>query len=87
MTMGLSMPLWMLIVYRGLGIATFVAGVVTLITGTIRHSYSFAVVLAMPLFFLNNRSRGSASMNSAIGSNPSSKGNGGRGCRSLFSFT
>ncbi|MBB6283511.1 hypothetical protein [Geobacillus subterraneus] len=52
--MGPSMPLWMLIVYWGLGIATFIAGVVALIAGTVRRLYSLAAVIAVPLFFLNN---------------------------------
>lgn len=54
MTMGPSMPVWMLIVYWGLGVATFIAGVAALMAGTIRRSYSLAVVIAVPLFFLNN---------------------------------
>lgn len=48
------MPLWMSIVYWAIGIDTFIAGMVTLIAGTIHRLYSLAVVLAVLLFFLNN---------------------------------
>ncbi|ADI25447.1 hypothetical protein [Geobacillus sp. C56-T3] len=54
MTIGPSMPLWMSIVYWAIGIDTFIAGMVTLIAGTIHRLYTLAVVLAVLLFFLNN---------------------------------